>query len=712
MSRIADRIQHVRRQRFVGRTAETALFRAALTTESPLFSAVFVHGAGGVGKTALLRVWGEIAEAAGAVTVRVDARSVEPSPVAFLSALGAALGLAAGRSPVDALAGGPRHVLLLDTYDLLAPIDEWIRERFLPELPGTALVVMASRDPPSPEWTSDPEWRESLRSVPLRNLSPAQARSYLRVEKVPETLHDQVLAATHGHPLALSLLVDVIRQHDQDHRAITEVDLRDTPDVVRVLLERIIAAVPSPRHRRALEVCAHTRVTTEEMLRAVLGGDDAGELFSWLRRLSFVEEGEAGVFPHELARDVIDADLQWRDRAGYTAMHRRVRRHVLGHIRHDAGRAQQQAVADLVFLQRVHPPIRAFMDWSSLGRHYPDALAPGDREALLDMTWRWQGPESAELVAYWLDRQPHAFVIVRGDGGSPLGFGARLRLHEATAADLSADPGANAMWEYAQRHGPPQPGEEVLASRFFMDCDLYQQPSPSFTVITIGYMQRSLANPRMRWDFLGGYENVDPLSPLFSYIDYHRAPEADYQVGDRHYQVVARDCRHGLEAWLDLLAEREVTGYDPSTSPVAHPVPAITWSRPEFREAVRQALRDLHRIDKLAQNPLLRTRQVQNQSGATSAATALAGIVRQAAETLREDPRDAKLFRAIDRTYLRPAVTQERAAEVLGLPFSTYRRHLSAGVSRIVDLLWQREVHGSREPGLHLRHLATRSSGC
>jgi hypothetical protein len=72
---------------------------------------------------------------------------------------------------------------------------------------------------------------------------------------------------------------------------------------------------------------------------------------------------------------------------------------------------------------------------------------------------------------------------------------------------------------------------------------------------------------------------------------------------------------------------------------------------------------------------------------------------------LAADPRDDKLLRAVDRTYLRPATTQEHAAELLGLPFSTYRRHLTQGVARIVADLWERELYGTgpstgeQEPG-------------
>jgi hypothetical protein len=66
--------------------------------------------------------------------------------------------------------------------------------------------------------------------------------------------------------------------------------------------------------------------------------------------------------------------------------------------------------------------------------------------------------------------------------------------------------------------------------------------------------------------------------------------------------------------------------------------------------------------------------------------------LREAAAALTGNPKDEKLYRAIRQTYLEPAPTQERAAELLDLPFSTYRYHLANGVKRIVDGLWRREL--------------------
>ena len=67
-------------------------------------------------------------------------------------------------------------------------------------------------------------------------------------------------------------------------------------------------------------------------------------------------------------------------------------------------------------------------------------------------------------------------------------------------------------------------------------------------------------------------------------------------------------------------------------------------------------------------------------------------MIAEAAEELRVHPRDEKLFRAVDQTYLHPAATQEAAAELLDLPFSTYRRHLTSGIQRLTEMLWRQEV--------------------
>lgn len=67
---------------------------------------------------------------------------------------------------------------------------------------------------------------------------------------------------------------------------------------------------------------------------------------------------------------------------------------------------------------------------------------------------------------------------------------------------------------------------------------------------------------------------------------------------------------------------------------------------------------------------------------------------------------------ALHRTFVNPEATQEQA-DLLGLPFSTYRAHLRKGTKRVTELLWQQ---GScplrrtipRRTNLRLAHLRAR----
>ena len=68
-------------------------------------------------------------------------------------------------------------------------------------------------------------------------------------------------------------------------------------------------------------------------------------------------------------------------------------------------------------------------------------------------------------------------------------------------------------------------------------------------------------------------------------------------------------------------------------------------------------------------------------------------MLAEAAETLFANTRDQRLRRVLDLTYFNPAPKQEAAAERLGLPFSTYRRHLTTAVERIIEWLWHQEQH-------------------
>ena len=361
-------------------------------------------------------------------------------------------------------------------------------------------------------------------------------------------------------------------------------------------------------------------------------------------------------------------------------------------LREAQGRAQQQAVSDLFFLHRNSPLMRPYVEWQSLGTAYAEPASAADAPALLAMVRRHEGEDAARVAAAWLRRRPGAFLAFRGPAGDVIGFLATLAL-EAPPADPAADPAVARAWAYAQRHGPPRPGEAMIYHRFMMDRDAYQGPSPAMNMVMMGCCLQWVTTPRLAWSFLA-FAEPDAWRSLFAYINLRRAPEADFVVGGRRFGVYVHDWRaEPPPVWLDLMEGREIaTDLTPERLEADRPSPLLVLSEPDFRFAVRQALRDLQQPAALAQNPLLRSRLARERGRGAPTAATLQAVLQEAAAALATSRNGAKFERALRYTYVEPVGSRERVAERLDLPVNTYRYRLSVAIERVTAWLWQREL--------------------
>src|SRR6516162_3973604 len=89
-----------------------------------------------------------------------------------------------------------------------------------------------------------------------------------------------------------------------------------------------------------------------------------------------------------------------------------------------------------------------------------------------------------------------------------------------------------------------------------------------------------------------------------------------------------------------------------------------------------------------AESPLMRSRLMSERDAHPSE---LQALLRETAASLFQSPRDQKLRRVLDLTYFEAELKQEAAAERLGVPFGTYRRHLTAAINRMARWLWAQE---------------------
>jgi len=523
------------------------------------------------------------------------------------------------------------------------------------------VVVLAGREPPAAAWRTDPGWRRLATIRQLPPLDPAESGELLERAGVPDAERAGLVAIGRGHPLALALLADAVLAGKAPR------SLAEAPDLITELLDRLVREPPTDAHADGLATCAKAWLTTEDLLRSTVG-DQAPAVWEWLCRRPFLVCGPRGLRPHELARDVLDASFERRSPDRYRALHRIVHDHTVAGIRSASSPSDRQLLAQhLLYLHRFSPLTAAYQRLRESG---PVALLPGtpdDHPAVLEAVRRFEGPASAELAAAWLAVQPEGLGVVRGETGL-LAFVLHLALPAATPGP--DDPVAQAALAGVSL----RPGERIGLARFLGGRDEHERDLYAVLAGSVSSIIEWVAGGRA-CSFVA---ITDPgfWQPMFDYLAFTPAFEATLD-GVRHVGFGMDWRRLPVDTWLDLMNTREHSGgTGPAPASLLRPPPL---ARDAFAAAVRQALHDLSRA---GSGPL---------AGSALAPDPRAAIV-EAIEGLRADPKGEALFAVLNRTYLKPAPSQEAAASMLGLPFSTYRRHLAKAVDRLIDRLWSIEI--------------------
>ena len=301
-------------------------------------------------------------------------------------------------------------VLLVDGYEQLGPVDGWLRQAFLPALPADCAVVLAGREAPAAPWRSDPGWRSVVGVHRLGDLDEAESGELLERAGVAAPARPQLVRLGRGHPLAMALLADIAVTGTVPDR------LAEVPDLVAALLESLFRGAPADEHMTGLVACAMSWLTTEDLLRQVVGAA-AGEVWAWLERQPFVIRGPNGLFPHDLARDVLDAEFERRWPERYRALHRVVHDHVVASLRSATGPDRQMLAQHLLYLHRRSPFNEVI---SSLRAQGSTAVVPArreDYEPALSLIEHFEGQRSARLAERWFAEQPECLNVVRDSLG-------------------------------------------------------------------------------------------------------------------------------------------------------------------------------------------------------------------------------------------------------------------------------------------------------
>ncbi len=416
MASIRVRLLKRDRDRFVGRDAELARITRMLDGDDERRIA-YVVGQGGVGKSALVRAAVRLADARGIGSVWFDGRDVTPFSDDGIAAA------------IDGATGARPTIVVFDSYELVNSLDGHLRNVVLPQLPDSAVVVFASRQPPSPGWFEH-GWDTVVNVIELQPLDARAAADLVRGHGVTdEERVTDIVRRSHGSPLALHIAAE----------ADGDVDMSSSE-----LADRLLRDEVGPDRLRTLGVAAIARVTTPELLADVLDEDDPHESYKWLANRSFAEPLATGVTIHALVADAVRERLRATDPSGEAALRRRIADHL--HRRALAGHASMST--DLQHLI-VDPTVR----WgysSDVGRRFRiDSLRDGDIERITEILDAVGHGEWWAVTRVLFERHPELVCIARDAEGRTGGYA--VTVTPRTAPPMADDDVLLGPWlEYAR----------------------------------------------------------------------------------------------------------------------------------------------------------------------------------------------------------------------------------------------------------------------
>jgi hypothetical protein len=649
-ARLADRD----RRRFVGRELELDLLERCLTEDQPA-AVVFVHGPGGIGKSTLLREFERRASSSGWDTFLVEGRELSPAPDALDATL-------------EAARASSRPLILIDTYERMTGLDGYLRSTLLPSLPGSAVIVIGSRAAPDPAWLTG-IWEGVATELPLHTLSEAEALRLLAAHGLDDDRGRAIVQWAQGYPLALALAAEAAAGDDD----FSPVPGAEPPEVIRLLVRRLADPELTGVRLSALAVAAIARITTVELLRAVLPDSDAEAAYERLQSLTFTEPVGDGLALHDLVRKALRADFRRRD----PERERELRRRIVDYLYARAREGDPLLTIDMAHLID-NAAIKWGFGWEGSVDYRIDGIRPTDAAQIAARAAEQGFVDWWQLALPFFERAPERVAIARDRTDQLCGYMVCMSVQTAPAFAWE-DPIVGPWLEHARADA--ELGDSVL---WHDSVDLTRDAGGRVQAMLgiAGILRSGVANPRFM--YLPINPDVSGALDFARVLGARHLAELDFELGDTRVECHRLDCGPG-----GLIAIQRAVVY----AELGLPSPQLEQApRPDVdEESVRLALRNFQVPSELAQSPLA------EGAGPDERAESVRALLRDAAERAFGDSENERLLkRVLIHGYIEPSASHEQAALDLSLSRAAYFRRLRTASERVAEYVVQNGGNAQR----------------
>lgn len=643
MSTLAKRLTERDHQRFSGREGELAFLGRCLSDDPPA-CVVFLHGPGGIGKSTVLREFERRAAAQEWDCFHVEGRELSPTSDALLAALG------------DAQQSS-RPLLLIDTYERMSGLDGYLRRALLPSLPGNAVILIAGRHPPDPAWLTG-IWDGVSAELPLEKFSRADSLRLLDAYGVRDKRATAIADWADGSPLVLALAADTALK-DPEWTPQAEVE---SSELMRTLIRRLVDSELRGERLSALGVAAIARVTTVELLRAVLPDSEAEGAYERLRELSFTEPLGDGLTVHELVRKALRADFRLRD----PERERELRRRIIDHLYERA----RESGDPLLMIDMAHlidnPTIKWGFGWEGSVDYRIDDVRADDGLQIAMVAHQHGFDDWWNLTSRFFEESPERVAVARDRKDRLCGYMVCMSL--ATAPEFAWEDPLVGPW-LAQARNDAGLGEAVL---WHDSVDFTREHGARVQAMLgiAGILRSGVVNPRFAYMPIN--PSVRGAVSFAQALGAEHLEELDLDLAARRIECYRLDYGPGgLMAAERALVYAELGLPNPQLARVPVGVDA---------EAVRDALRNFRLPHELAQSPLAVGESVEER------VESVRRLLREAVESAFGDTdNEILLKRVLVRGYMEPVSSHEQAAYEISLSRAAYFRRLRTAAERVAE---------------------------
>jgi len=546
--RIRDVLSGRASERFVGREEELRVLAEFLNGRGPAL--VWIHGLGGIGKSALLHEFAARANAAGRTILWLDSRFIEPSTEGFVEELERILGHP--RELVsETLASLSRPVLVLDSYEVLRLLDGWIRQVFVPALPDNVSVVVASRYGPPPGWRAAIEWQDHLLAIPLPPLPEIESVALLDRAGVPASESAAIYRIAGGHPMALVLAGSCRLSMGQS------TGTKDSRSLVQSLTQLYLEDVIDANLRTAVEAASVVRRTTESLLAAMLRGLYTRELYEGLATLSIVEATNEGLMLHEAVQEAVSEWLRSSAPDRFRNYRHAAWRQVRAESSVAAAGDRWRYTADMLYLVQ-HTGLREAFFPTGVQKLSVERARAGDETAILAMVRNHEGPEATEAIGEWWRCAPDAFSVMRGAAGEIEGFYIAAELRGLRGRMPAGDP-AVIQWQKHLQENPLAAGETAIFLRRWLSGAAGEALSPVQAACWLDVKRFHLAlRPGIRRCY-GAMQDVLTFAPMLKSLGFQIVKNRSIAMDGVPLHLLMLDFGPGsFDGWLADLVSQEL----------------------------------------------------------------------------------------------------------------------------------------------------------